>query len=201
MKPALPLLAAALVATPVLAEEKRELGAHEHGVGVLNIAIEGTTVALELFAPGADIVGFEYEAKSDEDVAKVDAAVASLGAPLELFVMPSAAGCTVTDAAVQLEIEGEDDHGDHGHDDHDHDEAKDEHGHDDHDHDHDEAKDEHGHDDHDHEEAKDDHGHDDHDHDHDEAKDEHGHDDHDHAEVAGGGGRLFPWRGTHYAAR
>ena len=84
-------LALALLASPAIAEESRQLDSHEHGVGELNIAVEGKTVVMELHAPGADIVGFEYVAESDADRAAVDAAVARLAAPLDLFVLPDAA--------------------------------------------------------------------------------------------------------------
>lgn len=157
MKYALPLI---LLALPAVAEEKRQLDAHEHGVGTLNIAVDGQTVAMEFHAPGADIVGFEYEATSAEDLAAIEDAVARLTKPLTLFGLPDAAGCTVTKAAAALETEYDeghdhDDHAEDKHDDHDHDEAK----HDDHDHDdHAEEK----HDDHDHEEHAE-HDHDDHD--------------------------------------
>ena len=119
MKCALPILFA-LLATPALAEGARELDAHEHGVGALNIAIDGDTVAMELHAPGADIVGFEYEATSAEDRAAIDAAVALLAKPLDLFVLPTTAECSVTKASAGLESdEGHEDHaeGDE-HDDH-----------------------------------------------------------------------------------
>ena len=109
-------LIALVAAMPATAEESRQLDAHEHGVGTLNIAIEGTNVAMEFHAPGADIVGFEYAAESDTDLAAIDAAVAILGAPLELFVLPDAASCSVVDA--QAELEGEDEHDDHAEDDH-----------------------------------------------------------------------------------
>lgn len=126
MKPAIPALLA-LVAAPAFAEENRELDAHEHGLGELNIAVDGDTVAMEFHAPGADIVGFEYEAESAEDRAAIDAAVAMLAKPLDLFVLPAAAECSVTQASAALESEEEhDDHDDHdehaegeGHDDHD----------------------------------------------------------------------------------
>lgn len=152
MKHTLPILIT-LAATAAHAEEKRQLGSHEHGVGTLNIAIDGTTVAMEFTAPGADIVGFEYQATSAEDRAAVDDAVATLARPLDLFVLPDAAACSVTQATAELESEDEhadhDDHaGDEGHDDHDHDDHAD---HDDHDeHDHDDHADHDDHDDHDH---------------------------------------------------
>jgi hypothetical protein len=153
----------ALSATPSLAEETTQLDAHEHGVGQLNIAFDENKIAMELHAPGADIVGFEYGAKSNADLAAIDAALQTLSDPLGLFLIPEAASCIVITAHAKLESEDSDhdDHDEEGHDDHD------EEGHDDHD--------EEGHDDHD-EEGHDDHdeeGHDDH--------DEEGHDDHDKA--------------------
>ncbi|MEP4198021.1 MAG: DUF2796 domain-containing protein [Aliishimia sp.] len=172
MKPAISLIAL-VAAFPTFAEDTRELDAHEHGVGTLNIAIEGTTVAMAFEAPGADIVGFEYAAESDADLAAIDAAIATLGAPLDLFVLPNAAGCSVVEARAELESEDDhDDHGDEGHDDHDdHD-----------DHDKDEAHDDHGHKDHA-DENHDDHAEEDHD---DHEHDDHGDKDHaDHADEAG----------------
>jgi len=68
-------------------------------------------IVIELGAPGFDIVDFEYEATSEADLAKIDAAIATLQAPLKLFVFPEAAGCSVTEASARL-IE-EDDHDDH----------------------------------------------------------------------------------------
>lgn len=118
MKQALSLIAL-FAAMPALANETRQLDAHEHGVGELNIAIEGTTVLMEFHAPGADIVGFEYSAKSDSDRAAVEAAEVRLSAPLELFVMPEAATCTVKSAQAELEGEGgHDEHDDEHHADH-----------------------------------------------------------------------------------
>lgn len=153
------------------AEEKRELGAHQHGVGLFNIAIEGDQLAMELEAPGADIVGFEHAAESAEDKAAIEAAKARLAAPLTLFVMPAEAGCTLASADVDLLTEGGD-HDDHGHGDHGHEE----HGHEEHA----EHEDEHDHEEH--AEHKHDHGHTGHKH------DEHAHDEHDHDDHAGEGG-------------
>ncbi|MEO9516987.1 MAG: DUF2796 domain-containing protein [Paracoccaceae bacterium] len=187
MKHSLSLIAL-VAAMPAIAQDSRQLDAHEHGVGTLNIAIEGTTVAMAFEAPGADIVGFEYAAESDADLAAIDTAITTLGAPLDLFVLPEAAACRVTDAKAELETE--DDHDDHGeehhddhadekHDDHDHEEHADE-KHDDHDHEEhaDEEHDDHGHEEHA-DEKHDDHGHEDH---ADEKHDDH--DDHGHEERA-----------------
>jgi hypothetical protein len=122
---------------PAFAETSRQLDAHEHGVGALNIAIDGNTVAMEFHAPGADIVGFEYEAQSDADLAAIDAAIEQLEAPLSLFALPADAACSLTDAHAALEGEEGHAHDEDGHEDHD----KDEHA--DHDHDHDKEHEEH----------------------------------------------------------
>lgn len=99
--------ACASVALPGAAEERRELGAHEHGHSALNIAIEADQVLMELMAPGMDIVGFEHAAETDEDKAAIEQAEVALGDPLTLFVMPDAAGCVVEAAVVELETEDE----------------------------------------------------------------------------------------------
>ena len=124
-------IAASLVAlgfAPALAEgEKRELGAHEHGHSALNIAFEGDRVEMELIAPGADIVGFEHEAESAEDIAAVEQGEATLSEPLSLFGFASAAGCVVEMASVHIMGEDHDEHGEHGEEHHaDHDEHHDE---------------------------------------------------------------------------
>jgi len=84
----------------------------------LDIAFDGKQILMELHAPGADIVGFEYAAESAEDRAKVDAAVAMLARPLDLFVITEAAGCTLVQASAELErdegqVGHEDEHDDH----------------------------------------------------------------------------------------
>lgn len=154
MKQTLSLIAL-IAAVPALAEDSRELGAHEHGRGTLNIAFDGASIAMEFEAPGADIVGFEYVATSDADLAAIDAAITTLSAPLDLFVLPDAATCLVVAAEAEIEDgTGHDDHGDH--EDHDHDDHEDEdHAGDDHaDHDHEDHEDHGEHNDHDDHEAE-----------------------------------------------
>lgn len=149
------LLLTTTAATTAIAEDSRHADAHEHGVGVLNIAFDGLLIAMEFEAPGADIVGFEYAAESAEDRAAIETAIAQLAKPLELFMLPDGAGCTVSEASAALE--GSEDHEKHdedGHDDHaskDGDDHKDDedHGHsEDEDHDHKEGEDHGDHDDH-----------------------------------------------------
>ncbi|ATF20374.1 zinc uptake protein ZrgA [Phaeobacter gallaeciensis] len=135
MKRTLSLLAI-VTALPALAEGTRELDAHEHGVGTLNIAIENTTVSMEFEAPGADIVGFEYPAKSEEDISAVNTALATLSSPLQLFVVPDSALCSIVDAHAALESgEEHEDHADeHAHEEHADEEHTHDHGHEEHEH-------------------------------------------------------------------
>jgi len=170
-------LTAIALAMPAIAEETRELDAHEHGHGALNIAIEGDQLAIELEVPGFDIVGFEYEAESDADVAAIKTALDTLAEPLKLFGLPEGAGCVLTSFEAELHSD-EDDHDEHDHED-EHDEEHAEGKDDDHDHDHGEEHDE-AHD----EEHDEEHGEEGHDDDH---KDEHDHDhDEEHADEEAG---------------
>jgi len=105
----------AFSAARAAADPVRQLGPHQHGHGTLNLAVEGQTVQMELKVPGADIVGFEYEAKTTEDRAKVKAAEETLAQPLALFALPSKAGCKVTSAKVVIVPESESDHDEHEH--------------------------------------------------------------------------------------
>ena len=84
------------------AETVRQLGPHKHGRGTLDLAVEGQTVQMSLEVPGSDIVGFEYEAKTAEDQAKIEAAKETLSQPWALFTLPHAAGCKVTSTKVHV---------------------------------------------------------------------------------------------------
>lgn len=116
---ALPILTVSLslIASTTLSagagDEHRHMDAHEHGRGTLNIAIVGDIVSMELVAPGADIVGFEHAATSEEDKATVAKAKATLSKPLTLFSPPAAAACKTDTHAVSIATESHDEHNDH----------------------------------------------------------------------------------------
>ncbi len=99
---------AALVAAPAIAQDTRQLGAHVHGESHLTIAVEGNKVSMELHAPGADLVGFEYIATTPAQKAAVAAATATLKDPIGLFGFPAAANCKVATADVKVAEEEED---------------------------------------------------------------------------------------------
>lgn len=100
--------------------EHGSLGAHEHGVGRLNAALDGQTLELELDSPAMNLVGFEHAAATDADKAKVAATRAQLEQPLVLFSLPKAAGCVVENQELESPLFGDkadadDDHDEDGH--------------------------------------------------------------------------------------
>ncbi|MCP4596300.1 DUF2796 domain-containing protein [Neptuniibacter sp.] len=133
---------------------------HVHGEGELNIVIEGTQLQAELKLPMMDVVGFEHEARTYDDKAKVKQALQNLEDVYQLIKLPDAALCLKGD--VDVHLGGDHDEHDHGkehsdHEEHAHHEKEHEHGH--HEKEHDHHK-EHAH----HEKEHDHHGHDEHDH-------------------------------------
>ncbi|MGP0175045.1 DUF2796 domain-containing protein [Pseudomonas sp. NCHU5208] len=110
--------------------EHGSLGAHEHGVASLNVALDGQTLELQVDSPAMNFVGFEHAAKSDADKAKVAAVKAELEKPIELFGL-AAGACQVTKQELESPLFG-------GHEHH-HDDDADEHEHehaDEHEHEH-----------------------------------------------------------------
>lgn len=93
--------------SPLAAEEAahRQLGAHVHGQGSLNIAIEGNKLDMEFEAPGADIVGFEHAAETAGQKAAIEKAKNTLGEVLILFKLPSNANCKIDKADVEIRKE------------------------------------------------------------------------------------------------
>lgn len=106
--PGLATFAVLLIIGNVNAEEARDLGAHEHGVGQLNIAIEADEILMELKVPGVDIVGFEYAADTAEDRKRVSEALAALERPNELFEFSPEANCTLSGAESTIVGNGDD---------------------------------------------------------------------------------------------
>jgi hypothetical protein len=111
-------LALGLAATTGIGSaQHREAGAHEHGRGTVNIAIEGTRLTMELEAPGMDIVGFEHQAKTEQQKAAIEKAEQQLTVGEALFKLPASAGCVLATSSATLEGEEHDhDHNaqDHG---------------------------------------------------------------------------------------
>ncbi|SNS93317.1 DUF2796 domain-containing protein [Tropicimonas sediminicola] len=117
------LIAGALIcAAPTAIAQQRQLDAHEHGAGTLDLARSGNILEFELRAPGADIVGFEHAATSEEDKMAVAAAIEMLSKPETILALSDAAGCEPQEATailVAMSDEHEDEAGMLEHDEHD----------------------------------------------------------------------------------
>ena len=86
--------------------KKKALKSHEHGVGILNIAQEGNTLLFEFEIPGADVVGFEYEAVKEEDKQKVNESLNKLSDYKNMFIFPASAECEITSSNAKILNEG-----------------------------------------------------------------------------------------------
>lgn len=88
-------------------EVKNEsIKAHQHGVGVLNIAQEDNKLIFEFELPGFDIVGFEYKAKKKEDIKKVKQAIKILSDFNNMISVPNNAKCEISYSNADLIIAG-----------------------------------------------------------------------------------------------
>ena len=84
----------------------KELSAHQHGHGSLNVAVEGGLLQIELEAPGQDIVGFESKPSSPKQKKAVAEGLAKLKDAGKLFSLSADAKCALKSADAELELEG-----------------------------------------------------------------------------------------------
>jgi hypothetical protein len=101
--------------------DKRQHGTHVHGIGQLNLALDGNELYIELDSPAANIVGFEHAPSSDADHEAIDKAVAALSDGEGLFRLTPAAGCQLGDAQIESALIDDDGHDEHKHEEHGHD--------------------------------------------------------------------------------
>lgn len=103
------MMTACLIALPSLAlgqmddhthHHVDEPGAHEHGVGALNIAVEGETLEIELAGPADNFLGFEHAPGNEAELQRARTVLASLHQPEQLFKLPPAAGCETVSSQV-----------------------------------------------------------------------------------------------------
>jgi hypothetical protein len=90
LPPLLLALASLACAVPVHAAKP-----HEHGVAMLDVAVEAGRVSFSLETPLDNLLGFEHAPRTDAERAKADAALARLRDAAALFRIDSAAGCTL----------------------------------------------------------------------------------------------------------
>ncbi len=97
------------------AAAERQHGAHVHGEGAMNVAINGETVLIELVSPAANILGFEHMPGTEAEEQTVHRAVLQLHQAEQLVVFPESTGCRPISVTVDGEVV---DHvmAEHGHD-------------------------------------------------------------------------------------
>ena len=88
------------------ASKNESIKAHQHGVGILNIAQENSKLIFEFELPGFDIVGFEYKAKKKEDIKKVKKAIKVLSEFSNMISLPINANCEINYSNADLVIAG-----------------------------------------------------------------------------------------------
>jgi hypothetical protein len=112
MRPTLLAFALALLpltshaATAEHAHAHGSLAPHEHGTARLDIALDGQTLAMNLDSPAVNLLGFEHAPASEADRAAIAKARAQLSAALQLFNLPSAAGCSIAQVDLQSPLFG-----------------------------------------------------------------------------------------------
>ena len=88
---------------------------HVHGQGQVSMAIDQNLISMTLESPGADIIGFEHEARTAEEKTAVAEALKQLSDPMFVIQLPGSASCKVIQASSEVASEN----GDEGHADHD----------------------------------------------------------------------------------
>ena len=87
---------------------------HVHGQGQVGMAIDQNLISMTLESPGADIVGFEHEARTAEEKTAVTEALKQLSDPMFVIQLPANASCKVVQASSEVTSEnGDDSHADH----------------------------------------------------------------------------------------
>ena len=95
-----------------LRAEEGSLDAHVHGMSDLTIAIEGTEIEIEFESPAMNIVGFEYQAQSEQDIKAVERAATTLKQYDTVFSFSDTI-CRLIDSSVNVAGVLADAHDDH----------------------------------------------------------------------------------------
>ena len=83
------------------AHHSHNAAAHQHGLGHLDLALEGQQLILELRIPAEDLLGFEHAPQTPGQQAQLEALQATLKQPTKLFTLPAAAQCSAD--AIELQ--------------------------------------------------------------------------------------------------
>ena len=87
-------------------------GGHNHGVGNLDVSVEGEQLTLNLELPLDSAVGFERAPKNDKEHSALADAERLLKDATALFVPTPAAGCAIASVTVEVPYTGKPSEGD-----------------------------------------------------------------------------------------
>lgn len=114
----------ALTGLPLHAHDhthQHNASAHQHGIGQLDLVVDGPQLMLELHIPAADLLGFEHAPRTAEQRQQVKALRQQLQQGDELFRLPNAARCTLDSVTLnsslfaEAALSGDDAHSDEQH--------------------------------------------------------------------------------------
>jgi Protein of unknown function (DUF2796) len=84
---------------------------HVHGVGRINIVVEGKQATVEFLAPAEGLYGFEHQARTKAEQEKRDAALARLQEKISTMVVFEAdRGCQFATQKIAIEEDVKDEH-------------------------------------------------------------------------------------------
>lgn len=95
------LAAGAAALGDAAADRRHQHGAHEHGKVTVNVALDGTLLAIELEAPAVNVVGFERAPRTEAEQAAARAAAALLESGRGLVGVPRGALCRLEQASLE----------------------------------------------------------------------------------------------------
>ena len=90
------IAASSLLLAPVLTSSAFAHEAHVHGVGKLDVALDGNTLSMHLDSPLVNLIGFEHAATSTKDRQAAQDMAKTLRDAAKVFVTSTAASCTVS---------------------------------------------------------------------------------------------------------
>lgn len=97
-----PVLCATLLGATACAHASHTQSAHVHGEATLGIVREGASVVLWLRVPGQNMLGFEHDPVSPDELGTARDVSAFLKNPAQWVKLDAAGGCTVTAVDVRL---------------------------------------------------------------------------------------------------
>lgn len=94
----LAVCAVLLAASPALAH-----GPHEHGAARLNVAVDGSTITIDLESPLANALPFEHAPSTPAQREAVQNMAATLHRADKIFILPAAAQCRLKEVTLESE--------------------------------------------------------------------------------------------------